>query len=110
MIITIAKSKILPLLQSCVDRDKPLLFVKDQGVYFMVGGETAADNIVQYLKGYDPNRNDDWYDNAGYKFGWDDFGHDLNFQEFFQKLIEVKDQWNTFRLHLNKNTIKATVN
>ena len=45
--------------------------VKEQGVYFgdIAGGET----VISYVDGFDPDVNDDWYEEATKTFGDEDF-------------------------------------
>lgn len=75
--ITLKRADVQTLLDFCEKHDKKNWFLaKDQGAY--VGAAATVDgeveNVLFYFKGCDPTKNDDWYDEAHYKFGGDDFG------------------------------------
>lgn len=63
---------------------------KDHGAYIgMTAGSKEEDNfenILFYFKGCNPEKDEDFYDNAGYKFGWDDFGEHFS-TEIFSKFL-----------------------
>lgn len=54
---------------------------KDQGAYIGANAGSHSDgtfeSIIHYFAGCNPDKDADFYDNASYKFGWDDFGQML---------------------------------
>ncbi|MGA1108249.1 MAG: DUF3085 domain-containing protein [Pseudomonadales bacterium] len=54
---------------------------KDDGAYIGATAGSDADGtferIIHYFSGCNPEKDEDYYDNAAYKFGWDDFGEML---------------------------------
>ena len=106
-IINFPKSRALRVLEAAVTMSKPIHVVKDHGVYIMVFGHEDEDNIVEYGNGYDPEKNDNWYDKS-LALGGDDICEEYDDFEFFAKLIELKDKWKTLRVHINKNTLKIS--
>lgn len=84
-VASIARKDAETLLAFCKEHNqKEFFFAKDQGVYFGSNvGEYGKDNFkncIIYLKGFDPDKDDDWYDQAHYKFGGDDVGIHLPLQ------------------------------
>jgi hypothetical protein len=55
---------------------KKWFLAKDQGAYVgaTAGEGDTFENIIFYFKGMDPNKDGEFYDNAMYAFGGDDFG------------------------------------
>jgi hypothetical protein len=76
------------MVDQAVKAKKPLMLVKDQGVYLMAGGKTAKDNKVVYARGLDPNKDDfdTWYDKAHRICGGDDFGENIP-TDFFSRAV-----------------------
>ena len=72
---------------------------KDQGAYIGANAGSHSDGtyerIIHYFAGCNPDKDADFYDNASYKFGWDDFGemlpaqwiHDAAAQEGLTKAV-----------------------
>ena len=68
---------------------KKFFMAKDQVAYVGVtGGEgDTFENHIVYFKGMDPKKNpDDFYDNARYAFGGDDFGEHFD-MDIIHKLV-----------------------
>lgn len=61
---------------------KTFFLAKDQGAYVgATGGKFGTDDFEQclfYFAGCNPKTNDDWYEEARYKFGGDDFGEQFD--------------------------------
>jgi hypothetical protein len=76
------------VVDQAVKAKKPLLLVKDQGVYLMAFGKTPKQNKLVYANGLDPHKVDfdSWWDKAARICGGDDFGENLP-TEFFEKVI-----------------------
>jgi|DEB0MinimDraft_10_1074344.scaffolds.fasta_scaffold37728_2 hypothetical protein len=72
---------------------------KDYGAYIGANAGSHSDgtykSIIHYFAGCNPDKDADFYDNASYKFGWDDFGemlpaqwiHDAAAQEGLTKAV-----------------------
>ena len=73
-----------------VDGIVKMLLVKDHGVYlipFYDGQPIPSENDdVIYLKGFNPDKDYDWYENARNQLGGDDFGIQLDFSK---KAVDV---------------------
>lgn len=54
---------------------------KDHGAYICATagkhGTDTFERIIHYFAGCNPEKDENFYDNAAYKFGWDDFGQGL---------------------------------
>lgn len=76
-IISLPLNKTRELLEFCQTNNvDQFFFAKDQGAYF---GATAGKgdtfcNSIHYMRGCDPDKNPDFYENAMARFGGDDFG------------------------------------
>lgn len=77
-----------------VEKRQPLLFVHDQGLYLMSSGLLREDNpegqtrhLCAYATGCDPERDGEWWDNAGDLVGGDDFGEEID-TTGIQKMME----------------------
>lgn len=111
-LFTFGKTAALELIDAVLERQSPMLFVKDQGVYAMVGGEQAEDNVVKYARGFDPTANDNWYEKAYDTLGGDDFGFEVasaqGDADFLSLLKTEQANWKTFRIHVNANSVKLS--
>jgi hypothetical protein len=72
--ITLDRKQIIALADFCATHNKDTFFIaKDHGAY--VGASTGETNqCIYYFKGCNPAIDADFYENARYKFGGDDFG------------------------------------
>src|SRR5262245_6420788 len=72
--------------------DKPLLLlVKDRGVYIMTAAKMPLpedESHVCYATGYNPAKDDDWYEKAWDAVGGDDFGEEIEASELLLRAIE----------------------
>jgi hypothetical protein len=70
----------------------------DQGAYFAATTGSHEDksfqNCVQFLKGMNPEQDEDWYDTAHGLFGYDDVGEFLSVDwlEMFEKQTKDDDK------------------
>lgn len=114
-ILTFPKAKALSVINAHLATGSEILVVKDSGVYIMVGAEDSKDNVVEYATGYDPDKNESWYDKAYNAFGGDDFGVELTDEadpgmtDYLKYIVEKSDVWKTFRVHVNQRSLKVTV-
>lgn len=108
-IINFSKADAKRVLEACVERDKALTFVKDHGVYIMCFGKEAADNVIAYGRGYNPERDEHWYEKAYDVCGGDDFGQDLGSPDWFSKILAAESRWTNFRVHVTQNYLKLSV-
>lgn len=83
-----------------------LLFVHDHGVYLMSNAKRTEEEVkkydyITYAKGCNPNTDEDFYEEARYLVGGDDFGETLPvtaetlkrcdiYEEFHIKLLKTK--------------------
>ncbi len=77
--ITLTRADVQKLSDFCAKHGEDKWFLaKDQGAYVGATGgsqeEGTFENCIFYFKGCDPHKDEDWYDEAHYKFGGDDFG------------------------------------
>lgn len=77
--ITLNRAKVQKLHDLCVKHGRDTFFLaKDQGAYVGACGGSQDDgtfeNCIFYFKGCDPQKDEDFYDNARQMFGGDDFG------------------------------------
>lgn len=105
-----------PVIAEAVANKCALLFVKDQGVYFMSEkGERMPDGrqkLVAYAIGCNPDVDDfdAWWDLAHVELGGDDFGESFNVQEsVFQRILNSDDDLEiaATESHLSIQTIPA---
>lgn len=80
--VSISKKEAIELYKFCKANSLDKFFIaKDHGVY--MGATVYSDNpsdrkkSIHYCKGYNPNTDEDWYENARYALGGDDFGDHL---------------------------------
>ena len=108
---SITKSQAKKLYDFCVEHEcKEFFFAKDHGAYFAATTRSSEDNTfknsIQYLKGCNPDSDEDYYEEARHKFGGDDFGDHLPttwLKVFFtEKRFEKKRM---FSVRFNKNSI-----
>lgn len=97
------------MVDQAVKTKKPLLLVKDQGVYLMAGGKTPKDNKVVYAKGLNPSVDDfdDWYDKAHRVCGGDDFGENIP-TDFFSRAIAGGAKTLKVKLTATRMSLEAT--
>ncbi|MAA94917.1 MAG: hypothetical protein CML22_07020 [Rheinheimera sp.] len=84
-VASISRKDAQTLLAFCKEHNqKEFFFAVDHGAYFgsNVGehGKESFKNCIIFLKGCDPDKYEDWYDQAHYKFGGDDMGVHLPVQ------------------------------
>lgn len=105
-----------PVIAEAVANKCALLFVKDQGVYFMSEkGERMPDGrqkLVAYAIGCNPDVDDfdAWWGLAHVELGGDDFGESFNVQEgVFQRILMSNDDLEiaATESHLSIQTIPA---
>lgn len=90
------------------DDDKAqMILVKDQGVYLMVDrkSKTTEKKFVIYAKGYNPDVDEDWYDNARYDLGGDDFADYLPLKEMLETYFKLKPNARVFSLNVSDTQI-----
>jgi len=97
------------MVAQAVEAKKPLMLVKDQGVYLMVRGRTGEDNKVVYARGLNPSNVefDDWYDKAHRICGGDDFGENIP-TDFFAKAIAGGAKTLKVKLTATRMSLEAT--
>ncbi len=78
---------------------------KDHGAYIGAGilGEGGA---VFYFAGCDPQKNDDYYDEAGYKFGYDDFGQLFDTENDIALLKKCADEDRKIQFTVTESAIQ----
>lgn len=76
------------------DADEPsVILVHDRGVYLMSNGEprdivSGETSYVAYAKGCDPDKDEDWHENADSLVGGDDFCETLDFAVAMKNAID----------------------
>ncbi|MHB1696538.1 MAG: DUF3085 domain-containing protein [bacterium] len=74
--ITLNKKQAEQLKEFCIGHNQTKFFLaKDEGVY--VGAATEKENCIFYFRGYDPNKNSDWFVKQQAQFGGDDFSENI---------------------------------
>lgn len=113
-VASISRESAVELYDFCTAHSLKEFFVaKDQGVYIGANiGSTQAGtlkNSIHYLDGMNPSVDgDDWYDNAGSKFGYDDFGEHLPI-EFLEVFLTDPGYVNQRRFSLKIGKRKITL-
>jgi len=89
--------------------DEPsILFVHDQGVYLMSNG-TPADMegeqsaYVAFAKGCNPKKDDDWWEEARFLVGGDDFGETLPIS---QKTLQLCNEYNEMHIKVSEEQLE----
>lgn len=92
--------------------------VKDQGVYLMPGTKefmrdpgrdgTSHRSVVAYANGLNPETDVDWYDEAEWKLGGDDFALSIP-ASWFDHLLKVKPTATRFVLKMTKRGVSLIV-
>jgi hypothetical protein len=74
--ITLSLAQCQQLVQFCKTNGQAEYFIaKDHGAYLGASvGDKPEQQCLFYFAGCNPAKDEDWYDNAHYKFGGDDFG------------------------------------
>ena len=76
--------------------DKQFWLVKDEGIYLMpafkIEGRTPKElNLVVYADGYDPETNDDVWEDARYAVGGDDFAESIKLKHLLCDVLDGAD-------------------
>lgn len=87
-----------------------MMLVHDQGVYIMSNGLPADVDIdaercnLVYARSCDPDKDENWYDNARRLVGGDDFGEILDIPDDF---LEMCDKFPEFHVQVDEHEIKC---
>jgi hypothetical protein len=93
--ITIRLAEVKRLIAFCKTHGKTQYFIaKDHGAYLgATTGAAPAPQCLFYFKGCDPRVDtDDYYDNARYAFGGDDFGCNLELSTLENMLTAIEKE------------------
>lgn len=106
--ITLKRAQVAELVRFCAEHKEDKFFVaKDHGAY--VGANTGKDetfkSIIYYFPKCDPEKDQDWYENASDLFGGDDFGEMLPVDWLAKCIV---DKRSAMRINVNKRSITAT--
>lgn len=105
--ITLSRVQALDLLNFCKKHSKDRFFIaKDSGAYLGASvGSTPDKQCLFYFRGCDPKKDADYYENARYAFGGDDFGEFLpvGWLEKFNENPKIAK----IKVTVNKRSIKA---
>ncbi len=92
-----------------------LYLVHDQGVYLMSGADEVlpaedgkTQSFVTYAEGCDPRKDEDWYDQARYLVGGDDFGEPISL-DFWEAALKGHDAVNAKTLTVNFGKTKISI-
>lgn len=91
--ITLNSSQVKALSDFAHKHDlKTFFLAKDQGAYVgaTAGKDETFENIIFYFRGMDPNKDEDFYDNADWAFGGDDFGEHLSVEFIHKMALKVQ--------------------
>jgi hypothetical protein len=110
--ITLNSKQVNELAAFIIKHDlKTYFLAKDDGAYIGATAGNTADgtfeNIIFYFRGMDPKNNDEAYDNAGYAFGYDDFGEHLKV-EFILMMAKKPEPKVTIKVTATSITVDGT--
>lgn len=72
--VSMSRAEAQKLYDFCTEHNQSeFCFAKDHGAYFCAT-KVEDTNVVIYMKGCNPKTDEDWWDEAYYRFGGDDFG------------------------------------
>lgn len=83
-----------------------LLFVHDHGIYVMSNGKDGNDKI-SFAKGCNPNADEDFYEEARYLVGGDDFAETIKVSPDW---IRRCDQYEQMCIRVNTKSMSVTFN
>ena len=87
---------------------KEFFFAKDQGAYFGAtsgnSSEGNFENCILYVRGCDPQKNDDWWENASHRFGGDDFGEHFDC-DLLKQFVTSAYKRITFKFNVNSISV-----
>jgi hypothetical protein len=102
------REKLLPVIQYCLKKKKDILFVKDNGVYFMAKG-TGGDNVViAYAEGCNPHTDDEervW--SRGQALDNNDFFETFSYQSDWLKEFSGTEEAKQLEMIVTKSAIKV---
>lgn len=112
MKVILSKAKAKQLLDFCKKyKLENFFFAKDQGAYFGQNTGTHGNedfkNIIFYVKGCNPDIDEEWYENARNKFGGDDFGE--HFEISVLESLLNSDEWSKLIFVFKRDSIEISL-
>lgn len=108
--ITLTREEIKKLYDFCRENGLKTYFIaKDQGAYLGASAGKGK-NVIFYFQGCNPDKDEDWYDNAMAKFGGDDFGEMLDPAEL-KKMLDagaIKVRWEISSTQIKMNFLRPS--
>jgi hypothetical protein len=86
-----------------------MALVKDQGLYIMAMAKKDTPKLegghIVYAKGFNPETDANWYDEAHYKFGGDDFVDYPPIKDWYEALTTNKPNAKVFAINIGTKNI-----
>lgn len=102
--ITLTRNDAIKLHAFCVEHKQDRFFLaKDHGAY--VGSAANGKNCIFYFRGCNPNKDQDFYENAWAMFGGDDFGEHLPLS--WLKTVADRPEIGKVTIVVNKASIRC---